>query len=664
MAQDTNQDIEANVKGRARAFRGNLDFTFNGNPRIFPSFGTREKDNIPFLVDDRDIPSNDVAKKIPTNTRKPNRSLGNTLNRTLQQCWLSVFFRLPALYQSRMLQIGTDSGVEAVDLHVMSTTFSSLWRQEFVGAQGNHVAVSPELMHFKAAWEVLVDDLLAEWKTFNIISALLQTAIPVLLGLDNQSGPDPITRTGVMLSFICAGIALLCGSFCLLRFGSMRKMPKAAKWIQEAHKSDQLMWWNSFIVVSMPATWLAWAVLFFLATMMSYIWNNSFQNNSAVNQISEHTAQSLRITITAVLGFGILSVGALALSLSSKFGDSLDRKFISQVDHHSRRGQPDDRFKDITESPESAYVSFPALQSQSLVQLPPASSDFRRKAFPTTKLMDTSSSPPLSPQLPHYVQYRGQRIFPWDNFVKDLKTVRPVSSRNSGSAQAFPYSHLQTAEDIMFEHVQRWNDQVFKPNGIEAILCLEFPSESETDEGIYAVYVMDLAQARADGRQKLVDIFGPLPSRLRKIYLIDTVPPSLARRRGHPLGLTLEREIVDPLQILEPSKEQHSEVNEQKPEASSGPRSKEAEAGLSSQSESPADASAGSQPPKSEHPIDRNVTTVTTRPDPRQGKRANSAPQAVVTNSQSRRTSNNNTTVDNRVRARKRTDSSQKIRRR
>ncbi|KAH7872289.1 uncharacterized protein C8R40DRAFT_1052632 [Lentinula edodes] len=134
-----------------------------------------------------------------------------------------------------MLQVATSSGIGTADLHLLSTTFSALWRHELppsLVAKNNVIAVSPHLVQFKASWELLVDDLLQEWKMFNLISALVQTSISVLLSLDGQAGSDPITRTGVLLSFICAGISLLCGSFCVLQFGSMRRMPEAAKWMK------------------------------------------------------------------------------------------------------------------------------------------------------------------------------------------------------------------------------------------------------------------------------------------------------------------------------------------------------------------------------------------------------------------------------------------------
>ncbi|KAF5367323.1 hypothetical protein D9757_010093 [Collybiopsis confluens] len=130
-------------------------------------------------------------------------------------------------------------------------------------------------MHVRVEWEVLADELLAEWKTSNIIRPSRKLQYPYSLH----------RILSLRQEFCCLSFALqyhfYVEAFVCWRFGSMRKMPKAAMWMQEAHKSDQLIWWNSFIVISMPATWLAWAVLLFLATMTSYTWGNSFQSSSS-----------------------------------------------------------------------------------------------------------------------------------------------------------------------------------------------------------------------------------------------------------------------------------------------------------------------------------------------------------------------------------------------
>ncbi|KAJ4482505.1 hypothetical protein J3R30DRAFT_2182311 [Lentinula aciculospora] len=269
--------------GASRRVLGNSQFAYNDNPRVIPRLRSEQESTVHTdYSDDFVMPRDQIG--VSSNSQHKSTATNRYIS-IFQQCWLLLFFRLPALYHSRMLQIGVNSGIGTVDLHLMSSTFSALWRHGIpshpLDSPKDVVAISPHLTQFKASWEVLVDDLLQEWKMFNIISALVQTSVPVLLSLDAQVGSDPITKTGVLLSFICAGISLLCGSFCVLQFGSMRKMPKAAEWIREAHKSNQLVWWNCWIMLAMPATWLAWSVFLLFASIMSYTWPQRMMRSHA-----------------------------------------------------------------------------------------------------------------------------------------------------------------------------------------------------------------------------------------------------------------------------------------------------------------------------------------------------------------------------------------------
>ncbi|KAJ3732368.1 hypothetical protein DFJ43DRAFT_326476 [Lentinula guzmanii] len=544
-------DIEA---AASRGWGESSPFVYNGTPRLMPRFrGT----SIGKVETHHGIANTDVfglPHSRNVNVARTNRPTSSVIiSRFVQQCWLLLFFRLPALYHSRMLQIAVNSGIGTADLHLMSTTFSALWRHEPPSPlkfQGDNIAISPQLVHFKASWEVLVDDLLQEWKMFNLISALVQTSGPVLLSLDSQPGSDPIIKFGVLLSFVCAGISLLSGSFCVLQFGSMRKMPKATEWMREAHKSNQLVWWNCWILLAMPATWLAWSVILLLATMMSYTWRSTPQND--FSSISAHTVLSLKITVSAVLAFGVLCVGALALTLCLQFGDSVDQKFVYRVLNNREYPPKEDTANPAVqlEQPKGSLHDFPVLSSHSHEPLPLASMSSRHAPFPTTKLMDTNSISPLSSELPRYVQHENQSFYPWSSFATDLQ-------------RAFQNPSSPSSEDDAFACVKRWNDQVFEPNGLEAILCMEFPIQSELDEGIYSVYVMDLAQARDDGRQRLADIYGPLPPSLRKICLIDAMSPSVSRKRGYPLGLILEREPAPTPQGLNVTKSSEPAVESQ-----------------------------------------------------------------------------------------------------
>ncbi|KAJ7142419.1 hypothetical protein C8R44DRAFT_602986 [Mycena epipterygia] len=90
-------------------------------------------------------------------------------------------------------------------------------------------AVSPHLLNFRHSWEGFIDSLLREWKTQNVVSALMLSAILTMLQID-AAASDPIARTTALLSLISALMSLLFGSMYIIRFGTMRKMYKAANW--------------------------------------------------------------------------------------------------------------------------------------------------------------------------------------------------------------------------------------------------------------------------------------------------------------------------------------------------------------------------------------------------------------------------------------------------
>ena len=80
-------------------------------------------------------------------------------------------------------------------------------------------------------------------------------------------------------------MSLFYGCIYIIRFGTMRKTYKAAEWaqvsiymscpprihltfFQEAQTSRTGIFWNVWVLLAMPATWLAWQVSFELYVIM------------------------------------------------------------------------------------------------------------------------------------------------------------------------------------------------------------------------------------------------------------------------------------------------------------------------------------------------------------------------------------------------------------
>ncbi|EIM85322.1 uncharacterized protein STEHIDRAFT_60002 [Stereum hirsutum FP-91666 SS1] len=92
-------------------------------------------------------------------------------------------------------------------------------------------AVSPALVRFKRSWETFVDSLIKEWKTFNLVSALLLSAILTMFQIPTAA-VDTVVRTPALLSMVCALMSLCYGCVYIVRFGTMRGMGRASRWAE------------------------------------------------------------------------------------------------------------------------------------------------------------------------------------------------------------------------------------------------------------------------------------------------------------------------------------------------------------------------------------------------------------------------------------------------
>lgn len=88
---------------------------------------------------------------------------------------------------------------------------------------------------------------------------------------------EPVILYSALASLICSLMSLLYGCVYIIRFGSMRKTYRAIAWAevsciiswhgqiltalsQAAQKMKTIIWWNVWVLLAMPAVWLAWYV--------------------------------------------------------------------------------------------------------------------------------------------------------------------------------------------------------------------------------------------------------------------------------------------------------------------------------------------------------------------------------------------------------------------
>ncbi|KIJ90622.1 hypothetical protein K443DRAFT_116351 [Laccaria amethystina LaAM-08-1] len=175
--------------------------------------------------------------------------------------------------------------------------------------------VSPSLFRFKHSWEAFIDSLLREWKTLNVVSALLASAILTIFQIP-EAADDPITRSAALLSLICALMSLSYGCMYIVRFGTMRSMYRASRWAVEARRTNTVIWWNVWVLLAMPAVWMSWSMLFFLASILSFVWRTGSEDDpSSHAPLSATAVLGPRVTITGVLVLGLVYLAMIVKTL-------------------------------------------------------------------------------------------------------------------------------------------------------------------------------------------------------------------------------------------------------------------------------------------------------------------------------------------------------------
>ncbi|KAN0141546.1 hypothetical protein V8E53_000008 [Lactarius tabidus] len=120
------------------------------------------------------------------------------------------------------------------------------------------------LGRFKLSWEGFVASLVREWKTLNVLSALLLSAILTVFQIQNAEN-DPLTRTAALSSLVSALMSLSFGAVYIVCFDNMRIMYHASRWAEEAQKIETVILWNVWVLLAFPGV----CVLAFIAAIMS-----------------------------------------------------------------------------------------------------------------------------------------------------------------------------------------------------------------------------------------------------------------------------------------------------------------------------------------------------------------------------------------------------------
>jgi len=129
------------------------------------------------------------------------------------------------------------------------------------------------MKRFKKKWKTFVMRCMEEWRNLNVISALLLGILLIFLQIA-EAGLHPFTRLMALLSLECAFISLLYSTLYLARFHSVRDGEKGLNWIFAAAQPFTRPHWNLWLFLALPAVWLAWSLIFFSASLLSFVWTS------------------------------------------------------------------------------------------------------------------------------------------------------------------------------------------------------------------------------------------------------------------------------------------------------------------------------------------------------------------------------------------------------
>ncbi|KAJ7613891.1 hypothetical protein DFH06DRAFT_1307742 [Mycena polygramma] len=522
------------------------------------------------------------------------------------QVYLHILLRLPMLYFSRVSRLFEDANLSLPDIRRMAVANADQWKDGTPGSFlttwiPNDAAVSPNLLNFRHSWEGFIDSLLREWKTQNVVSALMLSSVSdfvsPLLSSDQMSrailtmlqidaaASDPIARTTAILSLISALMSLLFGSMYIIRFGTMRKMYKAASWAEEAQKGTTSILWNVWILLAIPAVWLAWSIILFVACIMAFTWRTGATEDPVNAALSHNAAYGLRIGVSAVLAVAFVYL-FLILKTLSKYGDAMDKRWNEKVISWVQEGrypqigaypgawQPSPLSRSPTrahwrsgsERPEMrSYRSSSPIRPPSRGrrsrrgrsrEIPPERSNpaesFDRPVavvnahdlvpFAAVKVMDLLSDSSRTHIIPSVLQDRD--IMPTD-WLRFTGNVEAAWNGNNRDASPFPVDVEPGFPPVIGPRewaagvIHLWNKRFFHARSTEAILCREEPTVGLPT---YAVYLIHGSVSADPGPQH-----GPLPSPhdygLKSITVIQLVPDINGRHWGNELHF-----VADPSQ--------------------------------------------------------------------------------------------------------------------
>ncbi|KAJ3574438.1 hypothetical protein NP233_g1756 [Leucocoprinus birnbaumii] len=280
------------------------------------------------------------------------RSLWMWLIEILCQIYVHALLRLPFHYQTRVERLSRDANMALKEILDLAYTAPAITNPD---------SLPPAYRNLTTRWGYFIDDLLEEWRTLNIVSALLVPGILTIFQVEGASN-DPVTRYLAFWSLIAALISLLFCSAFIIQFSRMRKPSIAIEWSFEAH-TPRTAFWSVGVMLSLPTVWLTWSIVAFIVSIMSYMWRCD-ANPPSDFPVPRSTELGFRIFVSAVLAIGTL-YGLLIYISFRRYGPKMDEALNGRIDAYIASAASTSSLDARATSPEST----PAPDFSALVNL-------------------------------------------------------------------------------------------------------------------------------------------------------------------------------------------------------------------------------------------------------------------------------------------------------
>jgi len=107
---------------------------------------------------------------------------------------------------------------------------------------------------------------------------------------------------------------------------------------KEARKTNTILWWNVWVLLAMPAVFLSWSMLLFIAAILSFVWRSGDVNDPDPRPpLPTKGALGPRVAITGVFGLGMIYFVLIVKTLKS-YGGPRNRESLWRVRSASNNG--------------------------------------------------------------------------------------------------------------------------------------------------------------------------------------------------------------------------------------------------------------------------------------------------------------------------------------